>query len=777
MLEESQTLNHETEGQEDPNNEKLSEDLVEILRDLVDHCEKEEAWVRKQQIKIWKKNEEFWHGIQFIFWSETRQDWIPASDAKWFQSEEGREDSEGPFYDYVINIYKAHGESIIAALSAQIPAVRFPPDDADNEDDLTTSKTYSKIADLIQRHNRAKQIFLKALFTLWNQGIVAAYHAPKTDKAFGYHQVPIYNAEIDYCEKCEQSYPDGVSSSSTQDSSSEQELTSPEPEENSSDSSTHVRGLEDEGGSLGESPNKNKCPQCGEEITKRPTITGFKDAPKSRVIIKIFGPLHVKVSYNAKEQNDFGYVGLYQDLPCAYLKSIFPHIKDKIEEDYTDINQYERVARAPSSYSSFSRQDENRHLKTFKQYWLKTWQLENIPEDKAEEKKKLQKMFPNGIYTGWVGRVYAESRDEDQDKYWTFGQCGLSSYFHSDPIGQPLIPIQELRNILVNLTQQTIEQGIPSEFADPDVVNFDEYSRHEVSPGMLYPAKPAPGSRSLGESFYTSPRASLSKEVPGVLNQYDKDGQFAVGSFPSIYGGTMDAKSRTAAEYNMSRQMALQRLSITWSLLTLWWITMIDKCVRLFIENMVEDERFVTKGQVQDGSNSSSNPNNYINVWIRRSEMVGKVGDVEPEGSESFPISIPQKQELLIKLLGMNNEFLNTAIFDPENRKLVADVLAYPEMYIPGEDQRIKQAREIQRMLKGEPVPINPVVDNEEIHIAATKNFLASGIGIDLEKSNPQVYQLIMQHLQMHEQSLAQKTMKQFEAAGPGQPPDRGGPE
>lgn len=49
---------HEAKG--DPNNENLDEDLQRELYNLVKQYEDEDSWIRKQQIKLWKKNEEFW---------------------------------------------------------------------------------------------------------------------------------------------------------------------------------------------------------------------------------------------------------------------------------------------------------------------------------------------------------------------------------------------------------------------------------------------------------------------------------------------------------------------------------------------------------------------------------------------------------------------------------------------------------------------------------------------------------------------------------------------
>ena len=42
------------------NNENLDEDLQRELYNLVKQYEDEDSWIRKQQIKLWKKNEEFW---------------------------------------------------------------------------------------------------------------------------------------------------------------------------------------------------------------------------------------------------------------------------------------------------------------------------------------------------------------------------------------------------------------------------------------------------------------------------------------------------------------------------------------------------------------------------------------------------------------------------------------------------------------------------------------------------------------------------------------------
>ena len=496
----------------------------------------------------------------------------------------------------------------------------------------------------------------------------------------------------------------------------------------------------------------HNCPQCGSPMEVATVINDIQDSPKSRVLIDIFGGLHVKTPFWARAQGDFSYLIKALDQPKPFLKSIYPHIADKIDNAENDAQMYERMARTPSSFTSFNRADDNMDLCTHRQIWLRTWAFEALPEDKKEIKKRLYKKYPNGCYVAFVGDCYAESLDQDMDKYWTVCKAGLSTYIHSDALGQPLIPAQELRNVLINLTAETVEQGIGSGFADPDVLDFSVYSKHEARPGLIYPARPRPG-QTMGNSFFETGRATLSKEVGPFMQQLDKDAQFLVGSYPSLYGGPGEGNSRTLGEYQQSRVQALQRLTIAWSYFVLGWAKLMEKCVHLYVENMIDDERYTIPDKTKKDS--------YVNVWIRKADLTGHVGEVEPEGADNFPISTPQKQGLFFELLQLQNQFINTALFDAENRRILADLLGFPDLFIPGEDQAMKQASEIADMIKGLPVEINPIVDDGPTHIEVARNFLCSQEGLEIQKINPIAYQAILAHLQAHIQQMEQNQADQ----------------
>jgi hypothetical protein len=353
---------------------------------------------------------------------------------------------------------------------------------------------------------------------------------------------------------------------------------------------------------------------------------------------------------------------------------------------------------------------------------------------------------------------------EDLDDRWSTGKAGLSRFVHSDPIGKPLMCVQDATNKLANLTMDTIEHSIPSTFVNDEVLNLQDYEDIRARPGDLTPVTMDPA-QNLSNAFHTPERSTMSKDVSMFSQYLERMSQFLVGSFPSIYGG--DAKSRTAAEYSQSRQMALQRLSITWTYYNFFWADMLYKASRQFVKEMKEDEKFTTK---EDGT--------FVTQWIRRGELRGKIGNIEPEGADSFPVSIPQKKAFLLEILNLNNEALNEAVFMPGNRGLVANILGFPEFKLPGYDQRLKQLNEIQSLKTGALVEPIPFVDDHQLHIEVCREWCTSVEGVTSQKTAPDIYQAVVNHLMMHKQAEVQESiemMQQQAMIAGGMPPEQGG--
>src|SRR6266404_2590748 len=177
----------------DPDEVKLSDEEQQALLAILDIIEKEDEIVRLWQMREFKKINRFWHGFQYLFWSETDQDWrIPTHEQL---AEVAAREEIKYLYDYVINIFKAHGESIIAALSSDMPDVRFGPLDAQDPDDLRAVKAATTAAEMIIKDNKAQLLIIKALFYLCCEGFCASYGYNKKDEKYGTVDIPSYGKE------------------------------------------------------------------------------------------------------------------------------------------------------------------------------------------------------------------------------------------------------------------------------------------------------------------------------------------------------------------------------------------------------------------------------------------------------------------------------------------------------------------------------------------------------------------------------------------------------
>jgi hypothetical protein len=741
---------------------EVPDDIQKLLCQVVEHFDKEDRYVRERQIRTWKKLKYYWAGFQRIWWNEVAHDWrvygVNLDD-------DVTQAGDASFYDKPINIFRAYLESIIAALSVTIPDIKCYPDDADNALDLATAKAGDKISQLIARHNNVSLLWLHALFIYCTEGMVAAYNYPKEDYKFGSYSEPEYKDEEEevnqeICPICKMELVD--------ESKINQEIDEFQPGDD--DAKIH---------NLLYNEDKKMCPNCmalidPEIATKKIIVTkmvGISTKPKSRQCIEVYGGLYVKVPNWARKQEDCTY--LYFSYETHYANAIerYPDLRDKFTGDSKigpgsggagSGEPYERWARLSTQYFGEYPTDTC----TIKNAWLRPEAFNVLPEDDA---KKLKKEYPDGVKVVKVNDIFADAENECLDDCWTLTCNPLSDYVHFDPLGMLLTSIQEITNDLVSLVIQTIEHGIPQTFADPGVLNFNQYKQTEVSPGAIYPATPKSG-KSVGDAFHEVKTATLSGEVLPFSEKMQEAGQLVSGALPSLFGGDQPNSSKTAAQYSMSRAQALQRLQTTWKMFNVWWKEIFGKVIPQYIESVVDDERIVEKDEA----------GNFINVFIRKAELQGKIGSVELESSDQLPITWSQKKDVYMNLMQMNNPLIMQALSSPENLEELKEAIGLDDFVIPGEDDRNKQYEEIYQLVNSTPIPsqdpmtgqmtlvpsvdIDPMVDNNEIEADICRRWLVGDAGRLAKIENPDGYKNVLLHMKRH------VDMIQMQQAPPQQP-------
>jgi hypothetical protein len=706
----------------------LPVDIEAALIQCDDYYTKEEASTRQVMIAFWKKLENYFDGLQRIYFDYQANSGI----GDWSRIDITQGDPS--LYDKIINIFRAHGESLIAALSIKLPTTVFYPDDADISEDIDTAKAATKIAGLIQKHNEGILVFMKALYILYNQGVVAAYIYNREDAGYGTIDVPDYGEDVKIttlsydCPMCQ--------------------------------SQLHEEQLKGDEQPQG-NPESMFCPQCQADVAPNvtpteeflPNLLGYKKEAKSRTIIDVFGPMYAHMPFYSRKQATMPYIALKFEQHITILQSTYPKFRDFIGTASNNTGadtEYERWARAYSQASDIY----TNNLVTTTCRWLRPWAFECI--DDAALRDKLKALYPKGCYFVRIGGKIAEAREESLDDHWQITHHPLSNYLHADPMGKPLAPVQDLRNEALDLAIETFEHSIPETFADAEVLDFVKYQQEEAKPGMVYPVKSKMG-RSIGDAFHSVKTATLSDEIDVFMRRVDTDGQFVVGSFPSIYGGPNQTGSKTASEYAQSRAQALQRLNITWTMLKHWWANTTFAAVNLYIADMMEDEKIVSR--------SAQSSTGFVNEWIRQASLTGKIGRVEPDADEELPTSFSQVKQTLLDLITLNSDAINEGLFHPQNTKIIARAIGLPDVYIPGQDARDKEYAVIAELLKSGPlpdgqptIPVEPFVDDNMVAIQTIKSFLNTSEGLMIKQSNPMGYQNVVARLMAHMQAQQLQT-------------------
>lgn len=713
---------------EDTSEDTINERIKTLLSELFEIAEREDETFRYRMLQVCKRNNLYFDNIQRIFFDEVARDYRTVDSALTeLEKTYGSEDIK------TINIYRAFAESLIAALSVSTPLVEFTPDDAENEFDIQTSEAYSRIVDLVQRHTAAGLMFVKALRIHYNQGALFAYNFYKQDPSYGTISKPkeVQKKEVPiadtFCASCFEPLDRGLPVDSI--------------------------------------PLSADCLSCGyqgapevmQRVEYQDEVVQWENTPKGRVGYDIFGMTHVKAPLYARKQEDVGYLILRLEDNVAKFKKLYG---EGIESGGGDTYRFERWARIPMEYFGTLPKD----LTTARYGFFRPWYFYQLSYDDAQF---LEEQFPNGVKVTKIGDDVLEAESENLDDCWTITFNPLSDFIHSEPPGNVSIPIQDAENDLYNLGLLSVGYGIPETFVHPKTVNLQKYKESMASPGMMTPAMPPGPDKSLADGFHTIKAATLSNEYTNFERTTQELGQFVTGAVPSLWGGTNTAGSNTATEYTESRARALQRLQLTWKMTSDFWQKLMFKCARQFANNIKEDEHFAVK---KNGS--------YINVWVRKSELLGKIGQIEPEANEQLPQTWMQKRDFIMQLVQLQDPNIGAILLHPNNSELLKKITGMPEFYIPGEHDRNKQWAEYYLLSQQAPLGDRPSIepdldiDDHYAEMQVLKNILVSPTGIALYQSFPTGYTNCVLHYKAHELALQAKTMSMAGGKTPGEKPD-----
>lgn len=711
-----------------PNNELLNEQHPEIvaeLKGLIEKARVEGLVARRNEIRTIRQARFFWQEIQYMWWDVKNGQWnFPTSTAGLSGP---NEDNDSPRFQYTTNIYQAYGLSFIAVFSQDVPSVLWYPQNPNKIEDITAAKAASDAADLIEENNHVSEMLTSIGYYLWTDGKIGSYTRYVVDGGkFGYQD------ENDLDEGFTKMGDDSLQCPSCG-------TESPLPE------------------SIGMVPPS--CPQCGEMLgpdnykpadqVAVPVIKSTNKVPNGQEVISIIGGLELNTPIWAREQDEFPYLQWQLEVHRAKLKATYPHVADKIgevpqggaEDVYARASRVSVAQGLPYTHPGDTLQD----LTTFLRTWIRPWLFYSIA-DKAK-RQTLFDMFPDGCYVAFAGDTYCESRNENMDDHWRVMHALPGEGQNRPAVGKSMINIQEQFNNYSNIMAENYEMGIPPIYADPQTLDFDQLSGQVAEPAAVYPARAKPG-QPLAASFYQSAPAQVAPDMMKYMQWLQGDiCQFLTGMFPAVYGGEM-AGNKTASGYQMARDQALGRLGLIWRRLKEFYAQTMQLGVQCFRDNRPDDVNVPILGKGNE-------------FEIKSIQLMNLRGNIQArsEADETFPRLKSQQRSVIQSLMAADDPFIAQVLQDPSNLGFLKGVFGLTDLNIPGEDARNKMLRDIDSMLQGIPVQVNPIMDNHAIAVEEAKRWWNSDDGQQAQQMNPQGCMMIMQNVQEHMLAMAPPPM------------------
>lgn len=491
-----------------------------------------------------------------------------------------------------------------------------------------------------------------------------------------------------------------------------------------------------------------------------------------RETISMSGALEVKVPITTERLEDFVYLMHSDEYHVSVIREevstlgFAPEYELKIVGGAHGSGEdvYERTARISTKQGvSLLTQsgDTLSHLVTRQNTWLRKAAFQQC-QDK-DRKQQLQTAFPDGVRVRHDNGIYTGSWAEKMDDHWTVMHALPGDGQYRNAIGFSLLSVQERFNDIINITQDTYEKGLPAAWVSDEAVDSDGVVRQVSKPAARYPFPKKPN-EAVADSFFFEPAASVS----GDMLKYAEDlmgpiAQFLTGAFPALMGNP-ESKNDTASGYAMQRDQAMGRIGIIWRAIKRFWARIMEQAIRCGAEHRTED---VSMGiPDEDGEIQTTT--------VRLEDMQGNVY-CYPDVDENFPSSPSQKTARFMQLLPMaaQSPQLAAMIFSPDNVAEAQDLVGLEDFQVPGADSERKQLTEIAVMLKtGQPLPIDPIFDDNAAEFEAGKRWVNSADGQKAKAANPAGFMAVRTHLMMHQQVLAQQQMAAQQAqAAMHQPP------
>lgn len=725
---------------------QLEEDLEKALTAVVEGIDESEHDERIEELRATREKREAWNCRLHLAYDDETGQFVDS--VKVILEEEDIDEDDLPSH-HTDPFYLAYGLDATALLGTVPFKTKFWPGDPDDPKDLTAARRAADVVSWFRKQNDDGHLRFKQAYFDYNDGgfaILTRYRPDAMKYGVRYEQV-MESKEIELapaharCPFCASMVTEkNALMGSTFGPAPCPHCGAPSGDGSCEECGGHIDGA---------------CPSCqrwlpGDAWQKAvtgemPVPTGTVEIPNAGPVYEVYGWLECRRPINADRIEDCHWIQLSLEVPRALALAAFPDQEEKIRGSSYPASgalREERFARE-STASKTEGGEEREHRVTYRRVWLRPEMLWSVED--PTKRKELLKRFKTGVHLVYINDVLVRKREENLLEYWQLATAypGLG---HTRPaIGTPVLQLQRPHNELFNLRIDHLKASVPGIIANPDVINVDAMNKQRPKPLAFYAAEPNHGNESLAGSMVPTPTPNLSNDLFRLQDLLPGQRAQHASGIPAVaWGGQMGGAGETFAGYSLMREQGLQRMRIPLGGMKTANEGADLQAVKLF-RRYHQDDVVIPK----DGPGGS-----IANDRVSIDELDGEI-QIRSDQDIPIPATAGEKVERFFRAI--KEDGLRDLLVHSGNEGFLRAGLGDDTIKLPGQAQRDQQRLEIDRLLRGERVEVNVLMDDHDPHIEELLQWWASSDAEgERSKGNPNL-RLLVEHYVEHVKGKAQR--------------------
>jgi hypothetical protein len=587
----------------------------------------------------------FYRGFQFL---------IPRRGGGWIIP--GESSGYGPSMQMDLallptNIYSSYAQIIISSLTRAVPGVRFEPQDADNDAQITATEAADKFVKVVSRNNDLTMIQTDASRYLWNDGRALYYTRFVRDgQRFGWEE----------------------------DDEEDDIVPENEPDEKQADAEV--------------------------EQEEQAEQTPKKRTPRGQEVRTAHGKLEVKlVPMMANCLDEVDVLQYSTETSVSRAKGMFPWNAKDIKAGSNGVNESEidKLARLNvklGMQSTYITSDSIADDVTVQRNWLRPSELMAI-EDK-EVRASLIEKCPDGLSVVYAGEMLAFARNESMDDCWALMQAYSGDGQNRNALGTSLMPIQKRLNNWLDLMNDLFIRTVPKKWMHNKAFDVEAIRQQTNIPGDIGAYKPQPN-MTAQDLIFMEPAVPVPQSLPEFIKSYSGDlAELLTGAYPALAGGDTGTND-TAKGIAIQRDQALGRIGPTWH--------SIQNAEAIAMRQAVQ-----WGAKCRDKSINERVPGGDA-IRLEINDLRANILCFPQADENFPETYTQKQQRLMGLLDGSaKNPALQEVFFNAANLVFMKRMIALDELYIPQVASFEKQLAEIEIMLKTGPAENPDVVELEQ---------------------------------------------------------------